>query len=221
MQYRCADVFLSGAWQDEQTGAHFATLLDKFTNAPVTRFIARSMACMPTDTPPRCSPSGRLSSTLYVAEVIPNAPALLGLAGPLFEQEFGAPLTFPEIPYSDAQSYDEARTAYESDTAREAAAHHLRPGRIAGPAAGCPRGATGRVQRGVQPMAAGRAGWSYRLYLQPDGTLSKMPPTVDGSASSFMHDPEAGQRTLRRRPALLRVGRPPSRARRPSSSAIS
>ncbi|MGK3946232.1 hypothetical protein ABK046_48760, partial [Streptomyces caeruleatus] len=32
-------VFLSGAWQDEQTGGHFATLLDKFTGAPVTRFI--------------------------------------------------------------------------------------------------------------------------------------------------------------------------------------
>jgi hypothetical protein len=31
-------VFLTGQWQDEQTGPHFATLLDKFTGAPVKRF---------------------------------------------------------------------------------------------------------------------------------------------------------------------------------------
>ncbi len=31
-------VFLAGAWQDEQTGGHFATMLDKFSSAPVKRF---------------------------------------------------------------------------------------------------------------------------------------------------------------------------------------
>ncbi len=30
-------VFLAGAWQDEQTGGRFATMLDKFTNAPVLK----------------------------------------------------------------------------------------------------------------------------------------------------------------------------------------
>ena len=36
----------------------------------------------------------------------------------------------------------------------------------------------------------------YRLFLQPDGTLADAAPTVDGAASSFPHDYEAGQRTF-------------------------
>ena len=31
-------VFLGGAWQDEQTGPFFFTLLDQFTSSPAARF---------------------------------------------------------------------------------------------------------------------------------------------------------------------------------------
>ena len=36
----------------------------------------------------------------------------------------------------------------------------------------------------------------YRLFLQPDGSLTDNEPSVAEAASSFMHDPAAGQRTF-------------------------
>ena len=33
----------------------------------------------------------------------------------------------------------------------------------------------------------------WRLYLQPDGTLSEALPPADGGAASFLNDPEAGE----------------------------
>jgi len=111
-------VFVSGAWQGEQTGAHFATLLNKFTSAPVTRFIAFNGLHADGYTPEVLA-EWKAFLDIYVAEVIPNRPALLdAVAGPLFEQQFGAPLPFPAIPYSDEQSYAAARAAYEADTAQ-------------------------------------------------------------------------------------------------------
>jgi predicted acyl esterase len=193
-------VFLSGAWQDEQTGAHFATLLDKFTNAPVTRFIAFNGLHADGYTPEVLS-EWKAFLDIYVAEVIPNAPVSLALAGPLFEQQFGAPLPFPEIPYSSELSYEEARAAYEMDTAQSplriifdrGAAPDLLPENVGDPDyRGAPQGAFSTEFSQWPPTEQE----VYRLYLQPDGTLSDSEPTIDDAASSFEHDPDAGQRTF-------------------------
>jgi predicted acyl esterase len=193
-------VFLSGAWQDEQTGAHFATLLDKFTNAPGTRFIAFNGLHADGYTPEILA-EWKAFLDIYVAEVIPNAPASLSLAGPLFEQQFGAPLPFPTIPYSDAQSYSAARTAYEADMAAQplrvifdrGASLDLLPAAEGDPDfRGAPAGVFS-TQFSQWPPAEQEV---YRLFLQDDGTLSHTAPTAEGAASSFMHDPDAGQRTF-------------------------
>ena len=193
-------VFLSGAWQDEQTGGHFATLLDNFTNAPVTRFITFNGLHADGYTPEVLA-EWKAFLDLYVAEVIPNAPASLSLAGPLFEQQFGAPLNFPDIPYSDAQSYEEARAAYEAD-AREmplrvifdrGASPALLPAMEGDPDfRGAPEGVFS-AEFSQWPPAEQEV---YRLYLQPDGTLTHSEPTVDDAASSFPHEFDAGQRTF-------------------------
>jgi uncharacterized protein len=193
-------VFLSGAWQDEQTGAHFATLLDKFTNAPVTRFIAFNGLHADGYTPEVLS-EWKAFLDIYVAEEIPNAPASLALAGPLFEQQFGAPLPFPEIPFSNELSYEEARAAYEMDTALNSlriifdrgAGPDLLPENMDDPDyRGAPQGAFS-TQFSQWPPEEQEV---YRLYLQPDGTLSNAEPGIDDAASSFAHDAEAGQRTF-------------------------
>ena len=193
-------VFLSGAWQDEQTGGHFATLLDKFTGAPVNRFIAFNGLHADGYTP-EVLVEWKAFMDIYVAEVVPNRPASLDLAGPLLEQQFGAPLTFPDVPFSDAQSYAAARTAYEIDSAQ----HPLRIifDRGADPVLlaqnpgdpdyrGAPQGVFS-TEFSQWPPAEQEA---YRLYLQPDGSLSENAPVVEPSASSFDHDPDAGQRTF-------------------------
>ena len=194
-------VFVSGAWQDEQTGAHFATLLDKFTNSPVTRFVAFNGLHADGYTPEVLA-EWKAFLDIYVAEVVPNRPPLLDLvAGPLFEQQFGAPLTFPAIPYSDEQTYAAARSAYETDTAQlplriifdRGAAPELLPQSEGDPDyRGAPQGVFS-TQFSQWPPTEQEA---YRLYLQPDGTLSLTEPVTEDSASSFMHDPEAGQRTF-------------------------
>jgi predicted acyl esterase len=194
-------VFVSGAWQDEQTGAHFATLLDKFTNAPVTRFIAFNGLHADGYTPGVLA-EWKAFLDIYVAEVVPNRPALLDVvAGPLFEQQFGAPLSFPAIPYSDAQSYEEARSAYETDTAQfplriifdRGAAPSLLPENEGDPDyRGAPEGVFS-AQFSQWPPAEQQP---YRLFLQADGTLLLSEPAGEGMASSFEHDPDAGQRTF-------------------------
>jgi len=194
-------VFLSGAWQDEQTGAHFATLLDKFTSAPVTRFIAFNGLHADGYTPEVLS-EWKAFMDIYVAEVVPNRPAVFDGVGPfLNEQLLGAPLTYPDVPYSDAQSYAAARMAYETDST-------LYPLRIifdrgADPELfaqnpgdpdyrGAPQGVFS-TEFSQWPPAEQEA---YRLYFQPDGTLSESAPASEPSASSFDHDPDAGQRTF-------------------------
>jgi len=194
-------VFLSGAWQDEQTGAHFATLLDKFTGAPVTRFIAFNGLHADGYTP-EVLVEWKAFMDIYVAEVVPSRPAVFDGIGPLLnERLLGAPLTFPDVPYSDAQSYEAARMAYETDSA-------LHPLRIIFDRGADPdlfaqnpgdpdyRGAPQGVfstEFSQWPPAEQEA---YRLYFQPDGTLSESAPVVEPSASSFEHDPDAGQRAF-------------------------
>ncbi|MDX1735123.1 MAG: CocE/NonD family hydrolase, partial [Halioglobus sp.] len=193
-------VFLSGAWQDEQTGGHFATLLDKFTNAPVTRFIAFN-GLHADGYSPEVLAEWKAFMDIYVAGRVPNRPTTLDLSPPLFEQNFGAPLTFPEVPYSDAQSYEAARAAYEADTAQNplriifdrGAAPELFPASEGAPDyRGAPQGVFSLEFSQWPPVEQE----VYRLYLQPDGTLSAAAPTVEPSASGFVLDPEAGQRTF-------------------------
>ncbi|MFT6051590.1 MAG: putative acyl esterase [Halioglobus sp.] len=194
-------VFVSGAWQDEQTGAHFATLLDKFTHSPVTRFIAFNGLHADGYTPEVLA-EWKAFLDIYVAEVVPNRPVLLDVvAGPLFEQQFGAPLSFPAIPYSDEQSYEAAKSAYEANTAQfplriifdRGAAPGLLPENEGDPDyRGAPEGVFS-TQFSQWPPAEREP---YRLFLQADGTLSPFAPTGEDMASSFDHDAEAGQRTF-------------------------
>ncbi|NQX90042.1 MAG: CocE/NonD family hydrolase [Halioglobus sp.] len=193
-------VLISGAWQDEQTGAHFATLLDKFSSAPVTRFIAFN-GLHADGYSPEVLAEWKAFLDIYVAEEIPRAPPLLSLAELLFEQNFGAPLDFPEIPFSGEQSYAAARTAFEAAAAKNplriifdrGVAPELLP---VAPDDPDYRGAPAGVFSMQFSQWPPREQEPYRLYLQPDGALSTNEPTDDDSASSFMHDPDAGQRTF-------------------------
>ncbi|MEZ5309773.1 MAG: hypothetical protein R2735_04120 [Microthrixaceae bacterium] len=54
-------VFLTGAFQDEQTGGRFPLLFNRFTNAPVTRFSAWNGAHADGFQPANLVPNGRHS----------------------------------------------------------------------------------------------------------------------------------------------------------------
>ena len=193
-------VFLSGAWQDEQTGPHFATLMDKFINARSTRFITFNGLHADGYTPEVLA-EWKAFLDIYVAKVVPTRPASLDLSAALFEQQFGAPLAFPAIPYSDKGSYAEALSAYENDRAEfplrvifdRGASPALLPANDGDPDyAGAPEGVFSAEFSQWPPVEQE----VYRLFLQPDGSLTDNEPSVAEAASSFMHDPAAGQRTF-------------------------
>ena len=111
-------VYLTGAWQDEQTGPQFADMLGNFDNAPVTRFTMFNGR----------HPDGYLPLNLsrwyeflgfYVDGEMPRLNPIIRAGAPaVFEDEFGMPgLSFEPDRFADFtdDQFDEAKAAYEAD----------------------------------------------------------------------------------------------------------
>lgn len=193
-------VFLSGAWQDEQTGAHFATLLDRFTNSPMTRFTVFNGLHADGYTP-QVLAEWKAFFDIYVAREVPTLNGFVPLlAGGLFEQQFGVVLPLPALPFADAADVDEARERFEAqpqvrvifengvaDVLYPDPENELDEGHF-----GAPAGAFEIWFDAWPPPETS----PYRLYFNADGSLRETAPEEDESASSFAHDPAAGQRTF-------------------------
>jgi hypothetical protein len=194
-------VFLSGAWQDEQTGGHFAALLDRFTNSPMTRFTVFN-GHHPDGYTPQVLAEWKSFFDIYVGHQVPSVHSLiLQFSGLLFEEQFGVALSLPELPFADSADAEEARERFEAQQQvrvifENGVADELYPD----PNDPEDEGALG------QPAGAFDVWFDqwppaettpHRLYLNADGSLRETPPEEEGeSASSFTHDPGAGQRTL-------------------------
>ena len=108
-------VFLAGAWQDEQTGGHFATMLDRFTGTD--HFYATLVNGLHTESiSPAVFPRFVEFLDLYVAERVPSLDAARAvatvLAGSIFATDSVA------LPTEDrfaGMTYGEARAAFESE----------------------------------------------------------------------------------------------------------
>jgi len=191
-------VFLSGAWQDEQTGAHFATLLDKFSNSPMTRFTVFN-GLHEDGYSPQVLAEWKAFNDIYVARRVPKVSGLVRLlSGVLFEQIHGVPLELPGIPFSRAPDPEAARTGYEGLPRlkvifESGAADDLYPENDEDPGGlGAPQGTFARWFLGWPPPQTE----PLRLYLNADGSLRPHEPIDEPSSSVFDHDPEAGQRTF-------------------------
>lgn len=110
-------VYLSGAWQDEQTGPQFADMLGNFTNAPVTKFVLFNGRHPDGYTPFMLSRWHEFLE-LYVNERVPSLnPTVRTLAPAVFEDFFGIPdLRFEDDRFGgySAEQYEEAKAWYES-----------------------------------------------------------------------------------------------------------
>jgi len=106
-------VFLAGAWQDEQTGSRFATMLDDFTDAPVMEVYLYNGAHADSANPLTL---GRLFEFMdvYVARRTPAISPLIRVGAPaLFRAVFGADgLNLPPDRFT---SLEEAKAALETD----------------------------------------------------------------------------------------------------------
>ncbi len=181
-------VFLSGQWQDEQTGPHFAALLDKFTGAPVARFVVGNGIHADGYTP-QVMADWKIFLDLYVAREIPSVSGELKAMVPLFMTAFtGVALELPENRFEDYDSYEQARADYEAEPAVRVI---FETGVVEGLDPGVPQGSFEHAfDAWPIPDTVAR-----RWYFQPDGALADDPPADDGGASVFTHDVEAGDRT--------------------------
>jgi uncharacterized protein len=177
-------VYLTGAWQDEQTGSRFALMLDDFTNSPHQRFILFNG-----HHPDGYSPMVILRwfefLSFHVARRVPRVHELI--------RTF-APAQFAEVFGFDTQLEDD-RFEHHGEDFDAALAEYLAEPRVRilfeNGAGHATAGATAHryeleVDSFPPPDVAPR-----RWYLAPDGVLADEPPADDG-ADVFLDDPDAG-----------------------------
>ena len=107
--------FVAGAWQDEQTGGHFATMLDRFTGTDA--FYATLSNGLHTESiGPAVFPRLVEFLDLYVAGRVPSLDGARTVAPLLAEGIFGtASVALPDDDRFAGMSYEEALAAFESE----------------------------------------------------------------------------------------------------------
>jgi predicted acyl esterase len=177
-------VFLSGAWQDEQTGGHFPAFLNKFHSSP--HFYATMLNGSHTES---LSPGvfGRYADflDLYVGRTVPTGRKFF-VAPPLAATLTGVTgLQLPPQNDYTGMDFAQAKHLYQSQP-------HVRVLFEEGAAAGQPSGAPlPRFVRGFDswPVPGRKA---TRFYLRSNGDLSRSASARrDATAKSFSADPSA------------------------------
>ncbi len=180
-------VFLTGAWQDEQTGGRFARLFDRFTNAPVQRFTAFNGAHGDGFAPQVLS-EWKAFLDIYVAGKVTGVPDSVRQFAPvLFQDAFKATVDFPPDRWVTDRSFAETKAAYEAeDPIRiifDNGAGNSQPG---APVGRWEQRFTTWPYDGTQPE---------RWYLGDNGQLSATEPADATSGSRFTFDPALAEQT--------------------------
>lgn len=175
--------FVAGAWQDEQTGGHFATMLDRFTGTD--HLYATMMNGLHSEgIGPAVLPRLVEFLDLYVAERTPSLAVARGVAPLLALQLFGtADVALPADDRFAGLSHAEALAAFEAEAPirvlfEEGAADGREP------LTPLPR-FEASFDAWPVPTAEARA-W----YLTEDGSLAERPEVDDGE-SSYLALPDA------------------------------
>lgn len=180
-------VFAACAWQDEQTGPFFNTLLNRFTASPLVR-INLYNGVHPDGFSPQILIEWKTFLDLYVAQKVPVVEDKLRAVAPLlFKRNFGAMIDIPPDRFADQPNWMAARTAYEKELPLRVL---FESGAKATP--GAPESTFEQKFSAWPPKET----VALRYYLSGDGTLKKTAPTEAQSASSVQHDPEAGMRGI-------------------------
>jgi predicted acyl esterase len=181
-----APVYLTGAWQDEQTGGWFPTMLDDFTGTDTKKFTLFN-GRHPDGYTPMVLTRWYEFLRFYVAKEVPRLDPVVRAAAPAaFEQFFGvAGLGFEDdrfTGFTDDQ-YDEALAAFEA----EPMVRVLFESGAGGDVAGAPVSRF-EIDFDEWPVPAEEATW----YLGPEGTLTTDAPADEGGVDTYTHDPDAG-----------------------------
>jgi hypothetical protein len=174
-------IFVTGAWQDEQTGPHFAPLYDAFSGSPMVKFTMFNGIHADGYVPEHLIYWAAFFD-FYLREEIPEiSPALRNLGPLLFGALLGESVEFPADPYAMYGSYAEALAAFEGEDPIKI---KFEMGNSADYSDGIPQSAWELSFSAWPPEDVVPQRW----YFQPDGTLAPTQPPADGGASSFHVD---------------------------------
>ncbi len=180
-------VFIAGAWQDEETGDHFAEMLDDF--APDVPLVATLMNGVHADALGPAVLSRWLEFLdFYVARRIPSVPpATRALAAAALPRVFGAGVTLAPDRFTGYADYASALSAYQQEP-RVRVLFDVG----AGGAPGAPVPAFEADFPSWPPPATTATAW----YAQPGGALGPAAPSAAGATGdTFTYDPHAYPRT--------------------------
>jgi predicted acyl esterase len=178
--------YLTGAYQDEQTGGRFPYLFNKFDDDVFTRFKIFN-GHHPDGYSPMVVTDWYEFLSFYVAGEIPDIPdGLRQASAAVFEENFGIDQGFGENRFAEylPDDFDGAKAAYDD----EAAVQVL----VESGADTDPAGAAGERVRWdfdqFPPAEATKTEW----FFDAEGTLADEAP-ADEAADSFAFEPKAGE----------------------------
>lgn len=182
--------YLTGAWQDEQTGPQFADMLGNFDQAPVTKFTMFNGRHPDGYTPLLLSRWYEFLQ-FYVNREVPHLPEGLRAAAPVvFEDEFGSPgLAFEpdRFPQFGPDDYAAAKTAYEA----EPDVRILFEQGAGGSTPGAPIPTYTKTYASWPPPETAERSF----FLDGDGALSTTKPGTAGT-DRFANDPASAAKTF-------------------------
>ena len=180
-------VFLTGGWQDEQTGPFFTELMDRFTGSPSVRLMTYNGVhndCFQ----PQVLSELKAFLDLFVARRVPSLDAgLVTLSPLLFKYVYDTTVKMPTLDrFASVKTHAEALAKWKAEP-------ELFTFFESGGAPGDPGSVGGQFSRSFAkwPPTGAKV---LRYYLQPAGTLGPKAPAATSAASSFEHDPAAGKR---------------------------
>lgn len=182
-------VFLTGQWQDEQTGPFFFNLLDQFKAAPLTRITAYN-GVHPDGFAPQIVVEWKAFLDLYVAHQVPSISEDVEQIGPaLFQNFFQVSLPMPPNRFAAYTTWEAAKTAYEAEKPVHILFEDGEPAPLGGPQFTTDMHFDAWPPAPLAPL---------RLYFQGDGSLQPTPPpsTDTSVGSTFQLDPAAGARGI-------------------------
>jgi predicted acyl esterase len=178
-------VFLSGAWQDEQTGGYFATMIDRFTGTD-NLFVTLVNGGHTEPFSPAIFSRWMEFLAIYVRQEIPRYPSTAGfILNVLSSAIFDAPgLRLAPERFRNVATYDEAKALFESDPRIRVLFENGAGGVVPGsPVHSFEQSFDSWPIPSLQPTA-----W----YFNADGQLTPAAPEGDG-ADSYLYDTSRSQ----------------------------
>ncbi|HAN30089.1 MAG TPA: hypothetical protein DCQ06_00690 [Myxococcales bacterium] len=180
-------VFMACAWQDEQTGPYFITLMNSLVNAPSRRFIVYN-GVHSDGFAPQVLAEWLAFLQIHVAQEKPTSNAILELLVEQFTQSiYGVTVKLPKYRWADVPDYAAALKKWNEEPEVWMQLDNGAPNGSGAPNAGF----THKIDS--WPPADREV---LRWYLHADGTLSANAPTELEATTSFLLDPDAGGRGI-------------------------